>query len=359
MPPIHRNALASMLGASLLGFGQPACAEEPAIALQASQIQALGLRTQPADGDSARATLRSPATLVVPSSQQRVVAAPLPGLVETLRVSVGDAVRAGQVLAVLRSAQAQDLQHELHVARSQAVLAEGQLRRDEQLHREGLIATSRLETSRTQAALAAEHREERALALAQAGGAADGDPGRITLTAPMAGVVLERPAVVGQRVDPTTVLVRMASLSTLWLEMQVPAAQAVDVHLGDPVRVAGAAAVGKVIAIGHSVDSASQTVLVRAELRQPPPGLRAGQAVEALIDRRIPGLARVPSAALVDEGGSTVVFVDAGRGRYRAVPIQTVATADGLSSVRGLVQGSQVVVRGTAALKSLRAAQRP
>lgn len=359
MPSILSPSLAAALGLGLLSVGQTARAEESTIALQASQIQALGLRTQPVDGDTVRATLRFPATLLVPSAQQRVVASPLPSLVESLRVSVGDAVRAGQVLAVLRSAQAQDLQHELHVARSQAVLADAQLRRDEQLHGEGLIATARLETSRTQAALAAEHRDERALALAQAGGAAEGEPGRITLTAPMSGVVLERPAVVGQRVEPATVLVRLASLSPLWLEMQVPASQAVDIHPGDPVRVAGAAAAGKVIAIGHSVDSASQTVLVRAELQQPPPGLRVGQAVEALIDRSVPGLTRVPSVALVDEGGHTVVFVDAGRGRYRAVPVQAVASADGLSSVRGLAKGSQVVVTGTAALKSLRAAQRP
>jgi hypothetical protein len=172
-------------------------------------------------------------------------------------------------------------------------------------------------------------------------------------------VVLERPAVVGQRVDPTTVLVRLASLAPLWLEMQVPAAQAAEVRLGDVVRVAGVEAQGKVIAIGHAVDSASQTVLVRAELRRPPPALRAGQAVEALLERALAGLARVPSAALVDDGGATVVFVDAGQGRYRAVPIQPVASAGGLSAVRGLAPGSQVVVQGTAALKSLRATLLP
>jgi RND family efflux transporter MFP subunit len=334
-------------------------AADAMLVLKPAQVQSLGLQTTTIAAEAAGIAARYPATVLVPSNQQRVLAAPLPALVEALRASVGDTVRAGQVLAVLRSAQVQELHHDVHVARSNATLAAGQMARDEQLYKEGLIARSRLDTTRSQAHLANEQREERELALAQAGGSAQGDSSRITLTAPISGVVLERPVVVGQRVDPATALYRLANLSPLWLEMQVPAREAQAVRPGDEVRWVGGEAVGKVIAIGHAVDPATQTVLVRAEVKQPPPSLRAGQAVEVALQRTAVGLSPVPSAAVVDDGGRSIVFVDSGEGRYQALPVQAVSSAGGITAVRGLPAGSKVVVQGTAALKSLRSAQRP
>jgi RND family efflux transporter MFP subunit len=357
--PAATTALVRLLALLLAGSLGPVGATDAPITLQASQAAALGIRTQAAEGNGSHASARYPATLTIPASQQRVVASALPGMVDALLVSVGDPVRAGQVLAFVRSAQAQELQHDVHVAHSQAALAEAQLQRDEQLFKEGLIAASRLENTRTQAGLALEQREERALALTQAGGSAQGETTRITLRSPINGVVLERPVVLGQRIDASTALYRVATLAPLWLEMQVPAAQAADVRVGDSASVANAAGVGKVIGIGHAVDAASQTVLVRAEIRTPSAALRAGQAVEALLERQAPGLVRIPSAALIVNAGKPAVFVDDGAGRYRIQPVEAVSSAGGVSTVRGLPAGSPVVVQGLAALKSLLNAQRP
>jgi RND family efflux transporter MFP subunit len=333
------------------------------IQLQPAQVQALGVQTAAATGGAATADARFPATVQIPSNQQRVVAAALPGLVETLRVSVGDTVRAGQVLAVVRSAQMQELNHDVHVARSNAVLTAGQLARDEQLFKEGLIAKSRLELTRAQFGLAAEQREERELALTQAGGSHQGDGSVMTLTAPIGGVVLERPVAVGQRVDPTTPIYRLASLAPLWLEMQVPAADVQALKLGDEVQVdghrTGTDAFGKVIAIGRAIDAATQTVLVRAEIKQPPAAMRAGQAVEVQWRQSLAGVRQVPAAAVMEDGGAMVVYLDAGQGRFQIRPVQVVRSAGGMATVRGLPEGSKVVVQGNAALKSLRAAQRP
>lgn len=357
LPTRHSsNRLAAGL-LSILACMGAASAAEAEISVQPSQVVALGLQTQLIAAGAATTGARYPATVLVPSSQQRVVAAPLPALVEALRVSVGDTVRAGQVIAVLRSAQAQELQHDVHVSRSHAALASATLARDEQLFKEGLIASARIEASRAQAGLATEQREERELALRQAGGSAGKEGGGITLAAPISGVVLERQVVVGQRVDAATALYRLAVLAPLWLEMQVPAKEVSGARIGDAVSVTGSEARGRVIAVGHAVDAASQTVLVRAEVRAPLADLRPGQAVEAQLERAVPGLARVPSAALVNDAGTTIVFVETGPGRYRAVPVTAMASAGGASSVRGLPEGSEVVVQGMASLKSLRATQ--
>lgn len=251
--------------------------------LAAQQVEALGIRVEPVGSAQTASVARYPAQVVVPVARQRLVAAPLPALVESLQVAVGDPVRAGQTLAVLRSAQATELQRDVAQANSQAELARRSLERDEQLFAEGLIAQSRLEAARALARQAQAQQLERRRALEQAG--VGGGSGQIVLRAPISGVVLEQHAVVGQRVEQAAPLYRIATLDPLWVEMQVPATDAAVLALGRGVRVeasptaggAGAAGAaggaraieGRVIALGQSVDAATQTVLVRAEVRAP------------------------------------------------------------------------------------------
>jgi membrane fusion protein, heavy metal efflux system len=357
MRSICSRATLGMATLCLAALPATALAAESVVSVRPAQAESLGVKTQVVSTDNTSTSGRYPATVLVPGGQQRVVAAPLSGLVEALRASVGDTVRAGQVLAILRSSQAQELQHDVHVSRSQAALASATLSRDELLFKEGLIASARIEASRAQAGLAREQREERELALRNAGGSAAKEGGGLTLTAPITGVVLERQVVVGQRVDASVALYRLAILSPLWLEMQVPASDVHTVRIGDVVAVNGGAARGQVIAVGHSVDAASQTVLVRAELQAPPAGLRPGQSVEAQFDRKEAGLASVPSSAVLEEGGKRFVFIEDAPGQYRAQQVTLKSSGAGVASVQGLPVGGKVVVQGMASLKSLRAAQ--
>lgn len=336
-----------------------AMAADGPVSLNPAQVDALGIRTQIARAGAVAIGSRYPAIVLIPASQQRVVASPMPALVEGLVVSVGDHVRAGQVLGTLRSAQAQELQHDVHVARSQAALSNGTLMRDEQLFREGLIANARLEASRSQASLAREQRAERELALHHAGGSAAQEGGGLTLRAPISGVVLERPALVGQRVEANSMLYRLAVLSPLWLEMQMPAREASTVHLGDVLTVARSNARGRVIAVGQAVDPTSQTILVRAELNSPLIDLRPGQAVEAQLQGSAGGLVNVPAAALFDEGGKPTLFIEVAPGRFETRQVAVASHGGGEASVRGLPTGSQVVVQGIASLKATRALKTP
>lgn len=368
MTPPNRHGRRAAIVAVLMAAAVAASAQPPSVerrTIAAQQVDALGIRVQPADASNAGSQARYPAQVVVPIARQRLVAAPLPALVESLQVAVGDEVRAGQVLAVLRSTQASELQRDVAQANSQADLARRNLERDEQLFAEGLIAQSRLEAARAQARQAQAQQLERRRALAQAGVGADGGAGQITLRAPIAGVVLEQQAVVGQRLEQAAPLYRIAALDPLWVEMQAPATDAASLARGSAVRIeagphAGrreaAALVGRVIALGQSVDTATQTVLVRAEVRAPAGALRPGQTVVAVVE--VPGAAsvRVPAAAVVDEGGAPVVFVEEAAGTFRRVPVTLSGSADGMATVTGIEAGAPVVVQGTAALKSIFAA---
>lgn len=330
--------------------------------LTARQIEALGIRIQTVDGAQAASFARYPAQVVVPVARQRLVAAPLPALVESLQVAVGDPVRAGQTLAVLRSAQASELQRDVAQATSQVDLARRSLERDEQLFAEGLIAQSRLDAARAQARQAQAQQIERRRALEQAGVSAGS--GQIVLRAPIAGVVLEQHAVLGQRVEQAAPLYRIATLDRLWVEMQAPATDAAALAPGRAVRVEASPAAGRdareiegrVIALGQSVDEATQTVLVRAEVHASNGILRPGQTVVATVEMPSADTVRLPATAVVEEGGATVVFVQEAAGSFVRVPVGVVHSADSVVTVSGIAAGAQVVVHGTAALKAVFAA---
>lgn len=346
----------------LVGLASLSLAKTPApeIKLQPDQIEALGIRAEPVDFDGAGTGLRYPATIVVPSNRQRAVAAPVAGLVTGLKVAVGDTVKAGDALAVLQSTAVQQLQRELLSASSQSALANAAVKRDSQLLDEGLIARSRLEASRaaaTQAQLQVDGlRGSLGFADAQAGKA----DGLAIVKAPIDGVVLDRSVVDGQRVDASEPLFRIAALAPLWVELQLPADIAARAKTGDAVLVSalgGAPARATVIAVAQTVDPASQSVMVRAELRAPPAGMRIGLAVDAALESTQAGVARMPAAAIVDVDGERVVFVERGEGRYAVLVVEPLGTGGGIASVRGLPEGASVVVQGTAALKALLAAR--
>lgn len=361
----------------------PAAADPTLFTLSTEQQRALRLVSQPiaaaAAGASAPAapqagtgTLRSrhPGRVVVPESRQRVLAAPVAALVERLQVGVGDEVRAGQVLATLRSPAAQDLQREAQAAAMQAELAQSTLTRDQRLFDEGLIAAARLEATRAQARQATLLADDRRRALAQAGAAAQANGGVVTLTAPISGTVIERQATVGQRLEAAAPLLRIAALDTLWVELQVPVREAAALRVGDAVQLDEPALPARVIAIARAVDATSQTVMVRAAVQAPAAAtaaLRVGQGVQAeLLRAPTAGLA-VPAGAVVQHGGRNWVFADLGGGRLRALPVQVLQRSGQGVLVRpaepaqapGLAADTRLVVQGTASLKALLAAALP
>lgn len=350
--PHHRNLLLLALWA-LSGL---AGAAEPLI-LQAAQMRALGIETivagQPGSGTGSQLAAR----VLVPNAQMRVVAAPADGLIEMLAVAPGATVKRGQVLAHLLSPQTLELQRDAVQAASQAGLLEQAARRDEQLFAEGLIAESRLQASRAAAVQAAVQLAERRRGLALSGAEKGQLGGKLALTASIDGVVLEQGVQLGQRVETATLIYRIAQLSPLWLEIQVPVGQAATLRPGTPVRVAGSAVVGKLIAVGSAVDPASQTVLLRAEVAKGAETLRPGLFIEVEIATPAGPHQRLPASALVREQGRTLAFVQTAatdrETRFEARPVRIVNQGGDSVVVDGITAGERVAVKGTSGLKAM------
>jgi RND family efflux transporter MFP subunit len=355
MPAAHRTSLRFTFAAAALALAFSAGAANPDfIPVSTVQSQALGIVTRQVTAAGAAAASGLPATVSIPNNQVRVIAAPLAGVVESLETAPGMSVKKGQVLARIASPQALELQRDRLQADAQAGLARQSLNRDEQLFREGLIAESRVQASRANAAQNAAQAAERrqALALAQYSGGQT-----LSLIAPISGSVLEQNVSVGQRVEQAAPLYRIARLDPLSVEIQAPLTVAGQARVGTVLHIPSAGASGELIAVGRAVDPASQSVLLRGLITRGAQNLRPGQATTVDLEVSATGAAamQIPGSAVLHQQGKQWVFVVAREGKtagYRALPINVTGKLGDAVLVSGLAADAQVVTAGVAALKA-------
>ena len=176
---------------------------------------------------------------------------------------------------------------------------------------------------------------------------------RMTLYAPVSGVIAELAVREGANVMPGTMLARINSLATVWIYAEVPETMSASVRLGMRVKshVAGlpeATFPGTVAAILPEVNAATRTVRVRIETSNPGGRLRPGMF--ATIDFT-PAAKReflvVPSEAVIRTGTRTVVIAAEEGGKFRAVDIETGDEGNGQTEIRkGLQRGQRIVASG-------------
>lgn len=372
---MHKSALVwAASAATLLCCASPAAGADAELRLTPAQVKSIGVETAPLAARAGGTLAGLPAQVAIPAQQLHIVSAPLAGFVEQVGVAAQQPVRRGQALVRLQSPQLAESQRGYVQAHTQAELARRNLERDDKLLADGIIAESRHLATRSQdtqaQALLAERRQALlmagvpAAAIARlAGGTsgvtAGGTAGAVTLdlASPTDGVVLEQLVQPGQRVEAATPLLKVAKLDPLWLEIQVPAAQAQSLALGAPVSAHSAAmpqpVKGKVIAIGRTLTPGSQTVLVRALVSEGAAQLQPGQFIEAGIALSAAARAyAVPTVALARHGGKVLVFVRTPAG-FRAQPVTVASEGAEESLVSGpLAAGDAVAVRGIAGLKA-------
>ena len=180
---------------------------------------------------------------------------------------------------------------------------------------------------------------------------------RTTLVSPIDGVVVELTAREGMTVMNGAPLFRLSGLSPIWVNAEVPEAQAALVRPGNAVEarataLPGRTFKGKVSAILPEVNAATRTLKARVELANPGgllvPGMFATVSFAGAAKRDV---AMVPSEAVIATGKRTVVVLaetaEGGKQRFRSVDVETGAESGGMTEiVKGLAPGMKVVVSG-------------
>lgn len=333
------------------------------VALSAQQIQKLGIVTAALPAKSSGDVSGLPAQVVVPGNQLFVMSSPMPGLIEQTFVGVGDSVRKGQLMATLQSPAFAEAQRGYLQASVQAQLAKDNLSRDESLFKDGIIAESRYRLSKGAAmeahAALAERKQllrlsgmsDSALAKLQDGNLSSS----LSLTAPIDGVVLEKSAGAGQRLDAAVTMFKVAKLTPLALEIQAPVAMTRDLKVGALIDIPAFHASGKLTAIGRGLTGSNQSVLLRGSITHGTENLRPNQFVEATIatsNGSNTAQWEVPNTAIARVDGKALLFVATAQGfRALAVTLRNEGAQNSVISAE-LKGDEKIAVRGVSSLKS-------
>ena len=176
---------------------------------------------------------------------------------------------------------------------------------------------------------------------------------RTTLTAPISGVVSELGVREGMTVMAGATLYRINGLSTIWVNAEVPEAQAARVRPGSVVEahtpaLPGQTFKGKVSAILPEVNATTRTIKARVELANPKSQLVPGMfATVNFTPAARQDILLVPSEAVIQTGTRSVVIVANGDGKFTPVEVEAGAESGGQMEIRrGLTAGQRVVVSG-------------
>lgn len=266
---------------------EPRATRDDRVRIERGMLRDLRVTLQPARARPAGDTVTVLGELQVNEEAYAEVGSPIPARVSRVLAAPGDKVRAGQTLAELDSPEIGRARAQLSSASARLALARQTFARRQALAADQIVARRELEAAAAELseAEAAERAARESLA---ALGAARGSGSALLLSAPIAGTVIERSAVLGRLVDAERPLFVVGDLTRLWLIVHAFERDALRMRTGTTASVTFPAlpaqpASGVVTRIGSRVDPTSRTVDVRIEIDNPSGVLRPGMSASALV----------------------------------------------------------------------------
>jgi Cu(I)/Ag(I) efflux system membrane fusion protein len=323
--------------------GEEPVAGDSVVKISAEKIQKLGVRTEVVAHRELSRTLQAVSTVQADERRLHTVAPKFEGWIQRLYVNTtGQPVKKGDALMDVYSPELITAQHEYLIARKGMQSVEsGGLEVRERMER---LAESALQKLRNW-----DISETDLLTLQQ-----EGQPERyVTFRSPASGVVLDKPAIQGQRFMPGEMLYQIADLSNIWMVAEVFEQDLAMVRRGQAATIRIDAYPdkvfnGKVTFIYPTVNPETRTAKVRIELPNMQALLKPAMygRVELVSSSSKDKVLAVPDSAVLDTGTRQLVLVDLGEGRFEPKTVKIGARADGYAEVTdGLKAGERVVVK--------------
>ncbi|PTL83036.1 efflux RND transporter periplasmic adaptor subunit [Vitiosangium sp. GDMCC 1.1324] len=314
------------------------------------------------------------------SSRRRSVIAPqVAGRLVEVAVDEGDAVKKGQVLARLddrdarvaaarAQAELQAANQRLIAAQATATRARSDLARAERLAKAEVVTRASLEESQATARATAAEEQAASAQLASARRAAEEaelQRAHTVVRAPFSGTVVKKLADEGAVLAPAALeqeniggIVELVDLGALEVEAEVSEEQLPRIEVGQPALVfldayPDQAFRARVRSVRPTIDRSKATAVVNVQFDEIPPGVLPDMGSRvAFLKEEVPPEAlakkdealRVPAAAVVQNGGQSVVWV-VQDGRLKRQPVQVARkVGDEVALAQGPSPGTQVVV---------------
>ena len=332
--------------------------EEGVLVLNEQQIQAAGIQLAKAQPRQISSVLSLPGEVRFDEDRTSHIVPRAAGVVESVRVNLGQKVKQGELLAVIASQQISDQRSELAASERRVELARTTFQRERQLWQDKISAEQDYLLARQtlqEAEIALNNARQKMNALSGSAVLAGGN--RYELRAPFAGVVVEKHLGVGEVVSETSAAFTLSDLSQVWVTFGVFPKDLNKVQVGRPVKVSstemGTDVMGTVAYVGNLLGEQTRTAMVRVNVPNPDDSWRPGLfvAVQVATDTYSAPVT-VPVEAIQTVEDKPSLFVRTAEG-FATRHVELGVSENGFVEVRqGLEAGAQVAAVGSFVLKS-------
>lgn len=247
------------------------------------------------------------------------ISAPLGGFVKSAGLLPGQAVRKGQVMAVIENAEFINMQQDYLESKSRMAFLSQELKRQQELQKEEINSLKTLQQISSEYNMMVAKMAGLKQKLALIGiNANNVKPGNISRTAnlysPISGYVTESNVNRGKYVQPSDVLFELTNRNDMHLALNVFEKDLLKINPGQPIRFALASEAdyqreAKVFLIGKST-AKDGTVPVHAHLNiSNDVALYPGMYVKAMIETRTDDVPSLPAEAIIQLEGKDYIFV--------------------------------------------------
>ena len=341
--------------------------ETPVVRMPPEALAEFDIEVATAGPGALHLTLTFPGEVKVNQDHFAHIVPRVSGVVHSVYKSIGDRVRAGDVLAVLDSRELADLKAMYLANLERLAIAESNYRREETLFGKKITSEQEYLEARqalAEARIALRSVRQKLLALGFSEAYIDALPEQpehalvhYELTAPIDGVVVEKHVSRGEALNADADAFAIADLSTVWVDLNVFQKDLDFVREGQQVALVTTGGQlrgqGTISYVRPIVGEETRTAIARIVLPNPDGRWRPGLFVNGTITVdavEVPML--VPKSAVITMGGDTVIFVETPEG-FVARPV-TVGRENGthVEITSGLKPGERYVARGGFALKA-------
>ncbi|MGM9488708.1 efflux RND transporter periplasmic adaptor subunit [Ideonella sp. YS5] len=336
--------------------GEPA--GEGRIELSAEQQQAAGIAVAPAGPAPLQAIHEFQGEIRFDEDRTAHVVPRLAGVAEAVPARLGQAVRKGEVLAVVASTALSDQRSELLTAERRREAAAATHEREKKLWQDRISAEQdylQAQAALREADIAVANARQKLAAVGAS--ASSSGLNRFEIRAPFDGTVVEKHLALGEAVKEDASIFTVSDLRSVWAEFAVAPQDLAVVRVGRQVVVSSTAfpqtVEGTISYVGALLGEQTRTARARVVLANPQDAWRPGLFVTVKVQGAQEQVAvAVPAEAVQAIGRQSTVF-KAVPGGFQAVAVET-GRADGktVEILRGLQPADPVATANTFVLKS-------
>jgi len=271
------------------------------------------------------------------------------GVIQDIKVMLGDYVSAGQTLAIIKSAEMAQMSSDLLNAETNLRLAEKTLDKTKDMYKSGLASltdslSAEVSVQQAKAELTRVHR------VLKING--DNKEGDYVIKAPVSGFIVQKLVTnnTAIRVDNATNLFTISDLKNVWVLANVYESNIGNVHLNDPVDVTtlsypGKVYKGKVDKVFNVLDPTNKVMRLRVVLDNPDyalkPEMFANITVSSKEDKKV---LAIPSSALIFDHSQYYVLLVKSPKDVEITPVQVInKVGDKTYITSGVQEGDKII----------------